>query len=197
MAARESNVAERKTRQHTARSVAIAMIALGSACCGSIEFVATRWPDLAAIPGAAGSMSALLGLLLLFREQQRGRRAAEARATDCIRISPYRPEMADGSDGMEMLKLVLMPASSQVPLQPRHRRTTAARPAPKARAASLTPFFAAHDVRLEHSAPQGASATLFSALRLGQEWARDLELSGRARAQLERDPFVQRLARLG
>ncbi|RYH08631.1 hypothetical protein [Tropicimonas sp. IMCC6043] len=190
----EITLAEFETPRDVARSAAIVMIGLGAACCCSIDYVQTRWPDLAAYPALAGCTTALLGLLLLFRSQRRASRKKAASAQDCIRISPYRPEMADGSDGAEVLQLVLTPVARPAPLAPRHSRRKAAR------TASLTPFFEPRDTRLENAAVAGvrsASATLISALRFGQEWSRDLELSSRALARLERDPFVQRLARLG
>ena len=180
-----------KDSQRTvARAAAIPMIGLGAAICGSVEFVQSRWPEFVALPGAVGSACALLGVLLLFRAQMQAARAEKARKSDCIRISPYVPEMADGTSGAEMLKVVLAPS-------PRPAHMTEAFATDRPLDMQAGPVHARHpEQRPAESRRRRASATLITALRFGNEWSRDVNLSGRALARLESDPFVQRLGRL-
>lgn len=180
------------------RSLAIPMIAIGAACCASIELVQGHWPEIAAVPGTAGSVAALLGLLLLFRSQLREKREERAQKEECVRISPYVPEMVDGSNGAEVLKVVLEPVPQTVRQRPRQTRTEPLQSLPAN--TGTAPFFVStgtDPVRSGRQQRKRTSATMIAALRFGSEWTRDVQLSRRAMARLESDPFVQRLARLG
>ncbi|SDJ60138.1 hypothetical protein [Aliiruegeria lutimaris] len=174
------------------RRMAVPMIGLGAACCSSVEFVKLNWPDLAAFPGAAGSICAMLGVLLLFRSQLRAAKAARANRDGCIRISPYVPEMADGSNGAETLKIILTPSpqvvvSTAFSIDAPHAPETQEQ-GPAEETKPERPF--AHAKRL-------VSRPLATAQEIGAEWSQDVQLSGRAQERLEADPFVRRLARLG
>lgn len=185
-------------KRTASRSVAIPMIGIGAASCSSIEMVQARWPDLAALPGAVGSVCALLGVLLLFRSQLAAARAEKARKEACVRISPYIPEMVDGSNGAEMLKIAMAPLPQTIVA----RAHAVLKPISQAAhdpVDGVSPFFTGETARAMRVPKRGradASATLISALRLGSEWSSDLQLNGRAQARLESDPFVQRLGRL-
>lgn len=191
-------MAETVEKRSAGRAIAIPMIGLGAACCCAIEVVSSRWPEYAVLPGAAGSILALCGLVLLFRSQLQAARAEAEKRADCIRISPYIPQMADGSNGAEFLKVVLAPAPEPIQMRPRRERPALAL-AHSADAAHLEQLGSDEDSAAERDRVERSRAAieLVSSLRLGTEWSRDLQLSRRAEARLDSDPFVQRLARLG
>ena len=178
-----SPTAERRT---IGRRFAVPMIGLGAVFCASVEFVQVRWPDLAALPGAVGALSAVLGVLLLFRSQERARNETET----CIRISPYVPEMADGSNGAEKLKVVLTPSPQPV-IAANFKRE----PVPDD--TNEAPKMAQPRDGTSEILQCQKSGRVVTALRIGTDWVQDVHLSGPAQARLEADPFVQRLARLG
>ncbi|NDR59401.1 hypothetical protein [Aliiruegeria sabulilitoris] len=174
------------------RRLAVPMIGLGAACCSSVEFVKLNWPDLVALPGAVGSICAMLGVLLLFRSQLRAAKAVRANRAGCIRISPYVPEMADGTNGAETLKIVLTPSPKLV--------VSTAVPDDGSQSAETREQETAENAPCKLPFAKGrrvVSRPLAAAQRFGSEWAQDVKLSGRAQERLEADPFVRRLARLG
>ncbi len=137
------------------------------------------------LPGAAGTLCAMVGVLLLIRSRIKATKSVRSNPDGFIRIAPYVPEMVDGSNGAEWLKLVLTPAPRPV----------------------IAASFSRKPQRseLDQSQPQEetpdtpakkGSGEVVTAFRIGPEWAKDVHLSNRAQARLEADPFVQRLARL-
>ncbi|SFC84460.1 hypothetical protein [Tropicimonas isoalkanivorans] len=185
--------------RNRARMAAIPMIALGAACCASIEIVKSTAPDLATLPGLAGSVLALGGLLLLFKSQLAEKRATAAAKRRYQRIAPYLPEMTDGSGSAKALAAALAPVEKAI--EPAVRLTVvsaeAVARAPRRQkngaGASVTLF--QHDPASDDH--RGASTPIFAAMRLGGNWAEGLKLSPKAMARFESDPFVQRLARIG
>lgn len=197
---RPSQSAAPQAVQCSGRILAIGMIGLGAACCCSIELFQRYMPDLAAIPGLVGALLALGGLLLLFRCQVKQARFEAARKRECLRLAPYLPEMLDGSNGAVALSVALAPADAAAvepaictgAKTPVRRRQPLMRSHANQNGATVTLFNEAHQPRRNTGAP----AAFYAALRLGGEWTQDLDLSPRAQARLEADPFVQRLARL-
>ncbi len=185
-----------QTNRCAGRTAAIPMIGLGAACCCSIEIVQNRFPDFAAVPGTAGAVLALVGVVMLFRCQVRQAREQDALKKACVRIAPYVPETTDGSQGAEILKIVLTPAGASPVANametPILRRHTQAKPSPSRTNTTETPL---HAGRPDHRF--ATPATLYKVLKLGNGGTRDVDLSRRALARLEADPFVRRLSRLG
>lgn len=194
------------------RLCAIPMLGLGAAICISVEFFQTHVSGYAALPLIVGPALALVGLLMLLRGQLREARAEKERKAGCQRIASYRPVMADGSNGSAALSLVLAPAGEICSEPPRRRSVARAQAVARApRSQSEAPYggnvrqfppahlhAAAHRAPVRTSSRQGRSATasLADAMHFGSEWAQDLDLSPRALARLEADPFVKRLARI-
>ncbi|SNS18358.1 hypothetical protein [Tropicimonas sediminicola] len=207
-AAQQFTAPSRATRS-TSRMLAIPMLGLGAASCVAVEFVEALAPDLAALPLIAGPALALAGLLLLLRSQVSEARAAKARRMSCQRIAPYRPVMADGSNGVAALNAVLSPAGERHSAPPRRANVARARAVARASNAPLETHYGSN-VRLFPPAPHRAeaqpepaatrsrtpSASLANAVHFGNNWAQDVDLSPRAKARLEADPFVKRLARI-
>ncbi|WP_068109266.1 hypothetical protein [Tropicimonas marinistellae] len=183
-----------------ARMVAIPMIGLGAASCATIDMVHRHMPEFSAVPGIAGSVLAMVGLMLLMRCQVRQARDEAARRLRCQRISYYVPVMADGSSCSDALTAALVPAGVSTGAPTRRRSVSAARMAKreqdrrtKCAGASVTLF--RHGPESTERAV-GAKTAVTAAMRFGGEWTKDLDLSPRASAQLEADPFVKRLARM-
>ncbi|MDV7142170.1 hypothetical protein R3X27_05705 [Tropicimonas sp. TH_r6] len=162
-------------RKSNGRVAAFACFGLALACVVARASLGARKPDIALLPLTAAGILACLGLFLLLRGVFAGRtrsKSDEPEAT--VQIAPYSPEMSDGSDGAEAVQAVLAPLSKIGEPAECEASRTAPR-APRGRA---------------------VSRKRVAAQRLGSEWSNDLQLSPRAQARLEADPFVQRLARL-
>ncbi len=162
------------------RVAAIACFGLALACVAVRPMIAARWPELALVPFAAAGGVAIVGIALLLRGLFASRaKPAPDTPDETVQIAPYAPEMSDGSDGVEAVRVALTPvAEAGSPTR------------------GTAPLFVVGE---ETPAPQARtmSRQRVAKQRLGSEWSSDLQLSRRAQARLEADPFVQRLSRLG
>ncbi|WP_116085430.1 hypothetical protein [Tropicimonas sp. IMCC34011] len=150
----------------------------------------------------AGTAFGIAGLMMLIGLIARpGQRAAVEEEIPVERIAPYVPQMAAGTDGAGLVRAMLEPKTDAAGLGP---APVAAHP-PRASAASEVMAEAACLAKSGATTPRTGpfetrpcrkvDGAFLSSARLAPAEP-ELKLSRRASAKLDKDPFVQRLARM-